>query len=142
MISGTPRDWTREATRTLADRRFAYWGSLLAISGALVWRLRRDASATVALLAAYPLVFALFSLAHYYYAVLSLVPIVVQGDRRLLTLTAAAFLAIAALMQIDALLASRDRLYLAVSCVVALLCVALVSIPPGSPEDDASETAL
>lgn len=91
-------DWRRETGRVLRERRFGYWAAAALLVAFALWALRRGGDGSV-LLAGLLIIYACVPLAHYYYAVLGLVPLAVGWCRHVrlwlaLTLLAASLTAL------------------------------------------------
>lgn len=128
---GRKVDWVVESEKTFADRRPAYLGTLAVTAVALVVLLRRGRPED-GLFAGLVVLFSCFHLAHYYYAMLALVPFLYARDRDGTTPLALLCMAAAAVM---VLFRASDLIDLRFCLLSALLTAYFAAVVAGRIKD-------
>lgn len=130
-----PPDWSAELARTLAGRRIPLALCAVALLAVALWSLRRqwasDASCADVFFAGLLILFAAVPLAHYYYAVLGLIPLVGPGDLRRQILLAAALLALTISAAPGLLPGSQDLHFAVFSVEVGVFLLLAVLVGAG-----------
>jgi hypothetical protein len=118
--------WVRASERTFDERKVFYYATTAMLLGLAAFCLRRMTQAEAPFVGIL-LVFTLLFVAHYYYALLALIPLIFPKDRRVL-LAFAGFCAVAGLIEASPWLSLRlDLKYVIYSLAVGALLVGVAA---------------
>ena len=123
--------WDQQTARRFEARKNWYLLSAGLLMGLALWPLRRGGERDAAALGI-GATFILLSLAHYYYAMLSLIPLIFRGERPVLLLLTAFMLVCVLLESVTYLNAANDLKFACYSAAVLLLVVAYGRSTPGA----------